>query len=179
MLVPAGGGCLSIRGRGSPSGGGGLMETPPPMWTNAFETITFPLRLVERLEKSGECFNDKTYNKKQAATALFKMTFVSNTCVLVFQDEDQPNIKKMWSATDEDEGGVDISTLEENGFMALDECGEDDEDSKVGEGREDSKVGEDREEDSKVGEGGKTHEDSKVGEGGEDSKVSEGEGRRG
>ena len=69
------------------------------------------------------------------------MPFVSNTYVLVFQDEDQPNIKKMWSATDEDEGGVDISTLEENGFMALDECGEDDEDSKVGEGDVESKVG--------------------------------------
>ena len=60
----------------------------------------------------------------------------------MFQDEEQPNIKKMWGATDEEDGGVDISALEENGFMALDECGEDDEDSKVGEGGEVSKVGE-------------------------------------
>ena len=34
------------------------------------------------------------------------------------------------SSTDEDEG-VDLSQLEENGFMALDECGEDDDGSKV------------------------------------------------
>ena len=39
------------------------------------------------------------------------------------------------STTDEDEG-VDLSQLEENGFMALDECGEDDDDDmKVGDSR--------------------------------------------
>ena len=97
--------------------------------------------------------------RRRSSAALLKMNCMFNTCVLVFQDEDHRNIKKMWSATDEDDGGVDISTLEENGFMALDECGEDDEDSQVSEGGEDSNVGEGVE-DSKVVEG---DEDSRVG----------------
>ncbi len=46
----------------------------------------------------------------------------------MLQEGDSAAAVTVKMSTTDEEDGVDISQLEENGFMALDECGDDDED---------------------------------------------------